>query len=164
MDNFQLRKRKLGWFPEEDGYFREKVLLGKNERSAYVSALTKIINKIIRYINENSDVSNFQKYKLKLENAFQNIHDVSTKLKNLVDNKREIGNILDFCTQKEFWAIDIKKSLQSYKTENNNLNLQHLLLAPFKSSTSKGLLNNAASYHSSKHPRHSSEASSEHSS
>ena len=77
-------------------------MLGKNERSAYVSALTKIINKIIRYINENSDVSNFQKYKLKLENAFQNIHDVSTKLKNLVDNKREIGNILDFCTQKEF--------------------------------------------------------------
>ena len=44
------------------------------------------------------------------------------------------------------------------------MNLQYLLLTPFKSSTSKGLLNNVASYHSSKHPRHSSEASSKHSS
>ena len=44
------------------------------------------------------------------------------------------------------------------------MNLQYLLLTPFKSSTSKGLLNNVASYHSSKHSRHSSEASSEHSS
>ena len=42
--------------------------------------------------------------------------------------------------------------------------MQYLLLTPFKSSTSKCLLNNVASYHSSKHPRHSSEASSEHSS
>ena len=89
MDNFQLRERKLRRFPKEDGYLREKALLVKNERSAYAIILTKI-NKITRYITENSDVSNFQRYELKLENGIPNIRDVSTKSKNLVDN--ENGN------------------------------------------------------------------------
>ena len=90
MDNFQLRERKLRQFPEEDGYLREKVLLVKNERSAYVSALTKIINKITKYINENVDISKLRKYDLKLEKAIQNIRDASTKLKNLADKERDI--------------------------------------------------------------------------
>ena len=126
---------------------------------ASVSALTKIINKI----TENYDVSNLQKYELKLENAIQNIRNVSTKLKNLVDNEREIGNILDFCTQQEFRVIQIKKSLQNYKTENNSFNLQYLLPTPFKPSSSKSSLNNVASHHSSKHSRDSLKASLEHS-
>ena len=130
---------------------------------ASISALTKIINKITRYITENYDVSNLQKYELKLENAIQNICNVSTKLKNLVDNEREIGNILDFCTQQEFRVIQIKKSLQNYKTENNNFNLQYLLPTPFQPSSSKSSLNNVASHHSSKHSRDSSKASLEHS-
>ena len=54
MDNFQLRERDrermLRQFPEIDDYLKRKVFFVKNERSAYVSALTKIINKIARYI------------------------------------------------------------------------------------------------------------------
>ena len=51
--SFQYQKQKI----ENEALIAiEKVLLFKNERSAYVSALTKIINKITRYITENSDV------------------------------------------------------------------------------------------------------------
>ena len=123
--------------PKEDSYLREKVLLVKNQQSAYVSALTKIVNKITRYTTENSDVSKLQKYELKLENAIQNIHYFSAKLKNLTKNEREIENILDFCTQQEFQVIEIKKSLQNYQIGNNYLNLQHLLKTPCKPSISK---------------------------
>ena len=105
--------------PKEDSYLREKVLLVKNQQSAYVSALTKIVNKITRYTTENSDVSKLWKYESKLENAIQNIHYFSAKLKNLVKNEREIENILDFCTQQEFQVIEIKKSLQNYQIGNN---------------------------------------------
>ena len=112
-------------------------LLVKNQQSAYVSALTKIVNKITRYTTEKSDVSKLQKYELKLENAIQNIHYFSAKLKNLVKNEREIENILDFCTQQEFQVIEIKKSLQNYQIGNNYLNLQHLLKTPCKPSISK---------------------------
>ena len=76
----------------------------------------------------------------------------------------EIENILDFCTQQEFRVIEIKKSLQNYKTKNQNLNLQYLLPTLFKPSSSKGSLNNVTSHHSSKHPRHLPRASPEHSS
>ena len=123
--------------PKEDSCLREKVLLVKNQQSAYVSALTKIVNKITRYTTGNSDVSKLWKYESKLENAIQNIHYFSAKLKNLVKNEREIGNILDFCTQQEFQVIEIKKSLQNYQIGNNYLNLQHLLKTPCKSSISK---------------------------
>ena len=123
--------------PKEDSYLREKVLLVKNQQSAYVSALTKIVNKITRYTTENFDVSKLWKYESKLENAIQNIHYFSAKLKNLVKNEREIENILDFCTQQEFQVIEIKKSLQNYQIGNNYLNLQHLLKTPCKPSISK---------------------------
>ena len=83
MDNFELRERKLRRFPEQEGYLREKFSLIKNERSAYVSAVTKIVNKITRYITENSDVSKLQTHELKLQNAIEDlgnticyIHDV----------------------------------------------------------------------------------------
>ena len=90
--------------------------------------------------------------------------DVFTKLKNLVDNEREIGNILDFCTQQEFWVTEIKKSLQNNKNENNFFNLQYLLPTPFNPLTSKSLLVNVVTHRLSKRSCQSSKASSEHSS
>ena len=59
MDNFQLREREreregerenVASIPRDRRLFKRKVFLVKNKRSAYVSALTKIINKIARYI------------------------------------------------------------------------------------------------------------------
>ena len=81
MNNFQLRERNLRQFSDEDAYLREKVLLVNNKRLAYVSTLTKIVNKITKYIIENSDVFKLQKYKSNLENTIKNI--ISKKLKNL---------------------------------------------------------------------------------
>ena len=81
MNNFQLRERNLRQFSDEDGYLREKVLLVNHKRLAYVSTLTKIVNKITKYIIENSDVFKLQKYKSNLENTIKNI--ISKKLKNL---------------------------------------------------------------------------------
>ena len=81
MNNFQLREWNLRQFSDEDGYLREKVLLVNNKRLAYVSTLTKIVNKITKYIIENSDVFKLQKYKSNLENTIKYI--ISKKLKNL---------------------------------------------------------------------------------
>ena len=87
MNNFQLRERNLCQFSDEDGYLREKVLLVNNKRLAYVSTLTKIVNKITKYIIENSDVFKLQKYKSNLENTIKNI--ISKKLKNLYSMKQK---------------------------------------------------------------------------
>ena len=63
-------------FPKENDYLNEKIRSLRKSRSGYVSAMTRIINKLTEQINLNSDVKEIQRYEFNLQNAIQNIHDI----------------------------------------------------------------------------------------
>ena len=67
-------------FPNDNDYLNEKIWSLKKSRSGYVSSMTRVINKLTEQINLNSDVKEIQRYEFKLQNAIQNIRDITTKL------------------------------------------------------------------------------------
>ena len=111
-------------FPKENDYLNEKIWSLRKSRSGYVSAMTRIINKLTEQINLNSDVKEIQRYEFKLQNAIQNIRDITAKLHEVVIDEKEQENVLNFCTEQEFRVIQICKSINNYTHQLTNVNIQ----------------------------------------
>ena len=56
-------------FPKNNDYLNEKIRSLKKSRSGYVSAITRVINKLIDRINLSLDVKEIQRYEFKLQSA-----------------------------------------------------------------------------------------------
>ena len=69
--------------------------------------MTRVINKLTEHVNLNSDVKEIQRYEFKLQNAIQNIRTITAKLHEVVIDKKEQENIINFCTEQEFRFIQI---------------------------------------------------------
>ena len=111
-------------FPKDNDYLNEKIRSLKKSRSGYVSAMTRVINKLTEQINLNSDVKEIQRYEFKLQNAIQNIRDITAKLHEVVIDEKEQENVLNFCTEQEFRVIQIRKSINNYTHQLTNANIQ----------------------------------------
>ena len=83
LENPERSSKSLN-FPKDNDYVNERIGSLKKSRSGYVSALTRVINKLTEHINLNSDVKEIQRYEFKLQNAFQNIRDITVKLHEVV--------------------------------------------------------------------------------
>ena len=59
-------------------------------------------------------VKEIQRFEFKLQTAIQNIRDNTAKLHEVVIDKKELENILNFCTEQEFRVIQIRKSINNY--------------------------------------------------
>ena len=108
-------------FPKENDYLNEKIWSLRKSRSGYVSAMTRIINKLTEQINLNSDVKEIQCYEFKLQNAIQNI---TAKLYEVITDEKEPENTLNFCTEEEFRVVQICKSINNYTHQFTNVNIQ----------------------------------------
>ena len=86
--------------------------------------MTRVINKLTEQINLNSDVKEIQRYEFKLQNAIQNIRDITAKLHEVVIDEKEQENVLNFCTEQEFRVIQICKSINNYTHQLTNVNIQ----------------------------------------
>ena len=86
--------------------------------------MTRVINKLTEQINLNSDVKEIQRYEFKLQNAIQNIRDITAKLHEVVIDEKEQENVLNFCTEQEFRVIQIRKSINNYTHQLTNANIQ----------------------------------------
>ena len=75
--------------------------------------MTRVINKLTEQINLNSDVKEIQRYEFKLQNAIQNIRDITAKLHEVVIDEKEQENVLNFCAEQEFRVIQIRKSINN---------------------------------------------------
>ena len=75
--------------------------------------MTRVINKLTEQINLNSDVKEIQRYEFKLQNAIQNIRDITAKLHEVVIDEKEQENVLNFCAEQEFRVIQIRKSIKN---------------------------------------------------
>ena len=106
------RSSKSLKFPKDNDYLNEKIRSLKKSRSGYVSAMTRVINKLTEHINLNSDVKEIQHYEFKLQNAIQNIRDITTKLHEVIIDEKERENILNFCTEQKFRVIQIRKTIK----------------------------------------------------
>ena len=111
-------------FPKDNDYLNEKIRSLRKSRSGYVSAMTRVINKLTEQINLNSDVKEIQRYEFKLQNAIQNIRDITAKLHEVVIDEKEQENVLNFCTEQEFRVIQIRKSINNYTHQLTNVNIQ----------------------------------------
>ena len=100
--------------PEWQWLFAEKTRQIKKVRSAYVSASTKVIKKLAEHIYSNSDIGCIKLYEITLENAIKIIRDITTKLHDVVKDKKETQNLLNFCTEQEFRVLQIRKSLNNH--------------------------------------------------
>ena len=111
-------------FPKDNDYINKKIWSLKKSRSGHVSAMTRVINKLREHLNLNSDVKEIQGFERKLQNAIQNICDITAKLHEVVIDKKELENILNFCNEQEFRVIQICKSINNYTHQFTNVNIQ----------------------------------------
>ena len=110
----QESSSKLLQFLNGNGYLQKKIRQMKKIRSAYVSASTKVIIKLTEHIHSNSDMDCIKLYEIALQNAIKIIRDITTKLHNVVKDKKETQNLLNFCTVQEFRVLKIRKSLNKH--------------------------------------------------
>ena len=103
---------KLLKVPKDNDCLNEKIWSLKKSKSGYVSAMTRVINKLTEHINLNSDVKEIQHYEFKLQNTIQNICDIMTKLHEVIIDEKERENILNFCTEQKFRVIQIRKTIK----------------------------------------------------
>ena len=90
--SYQNRERssKLLQFPNDDNYLQKKLRQFKKSSSGCVSTLSKVINKLTKHINSNSDIDCIKRYESRLKNAIKNIRDITTKLHEIVKDENEI--------------------------------------------------------------------------
>ena len=86
--------------------------------------MTRVINKLLKYINLNSDIKEIQRYEFKLKRAMQSIRDNTAKLHKVVIDEKELENILNFCTEQEFRVIQIRKSINNYTHKFTSVNTE----------------------------------------
>ena len=110
--------------PKGNDYVTEKIQSLKKCRSGYVSALTRVINNLTEHINLISDVKEIQRYDFKLQNTIQSILDITAKLHEVIIDKKELENILNFCTEQEFRVIQIHKSIKNFTHQFINVNIK----------------------------------------
>ena len=118
------RSSKSLKFPKDNDFLNGKIRSLKRSRSGYVSAMTRVINKLSEQINLNSDIKEIQCYEFKLQNAIQNISDITAKLHEVVIDKKKRENVLNFCTEQEFRIIQIRKSINNYTHQLTYVNIQ----------------------------------------
>ena len=54
----------------------------------------------------------------------RNIRDITVKLHEVVMDKKELENILNFCNEQEFTVIQISKSVNNYTQQLTNVNTE----------------------------------------
>ena len=109
---------------KDNDYVNEKIRSLKKIIPGYNSTKTRIINKVTKQINLNSDVKDMQRHELKLQNLIQNICDITSKLHEVVIGEKKLENILNFSNEKEFRVIQIYKSKNNYTHQFTNANIQ----------------------------------------
>ena len=95
----------------------------KDKRSGYVSELTKVI-KIKEYLNKN-EISKIDSYNYCLAVVIDKIRRVSSKLNALVCNDDAYEELLQFCTNQELRAIELRNSIYSVVPEFNQGPISH---------------------------------------
>ena len=132
MSHLSIRRfRESCRFPRDEGPYNEQIIQLKKQRSSHIGQLTKTINKVTDLIDREKSFEEVVKCNDLLEISIKAIRDITTKIIRHETDDKITEKELNIGTEQEFRLIQIRKLIDSYcgNVENvssfKNTSLKH---------------------------------------
>ena len=122
-----LQSRK---FTRDEGNYNEQIIQLKKQRSSHIGQLTKTINKVSDLIDREKPFEEAVKCNDLLEISIKAIRDITTKIIRHETDDKITEKELNIGTEQEFRLIQIRKLIDSYRGNVENI-------SPFKNTPLK---------------------------
>ena len=126
MNHLSIRKfRESRKFPRDEGQYSEPIIQLKRQVSSHIGQLTKTINKVFDLIDREKSFEEVVKCNNLLEISIKAIRDITIKIIRYKTDDKITEEELNIGTEQEFRLIQIRKLVDSYCDNVENI-------SPFK--------------------------------
>ena len=126
MNHLSIRKfRESRKFPRDEGHYNEPIIKLKRQVSSHIGQLTKTINKVSDLIHREKSFEEVVKCNNLLEISIKAIRDITIKIIRHKTDDKITEKELNIGTEQEFRLIQIRKLIDSYCDNVENI-------SPFK--------------------------------
>ena len=117
-------------FPMDEGHYNEQIIQLKKQRSSHIGQLTKAINKVSNLIDHEKSFEEVVKCNDLLEISIKAIQNIITKIIRHETDDKITKKELNIGTEQEFHSTQIRKLIDSYCSNVENI-------SPFKNTPLK---------------------------